>query len=359
MSFLAASHVPRHIVLVTDAWHPQVNGVVQTWTYMCRELEALGHRVTVVNALGSKSLAIRSEPGLRLCTEPTRHLKRVLRDALGSATAAPDALHIATEGPLGIAARRLALRLGWRFTTSYHTRFPEYLKRRFGFPAALTYRFMRWFHRPAQHVLVPTQAMLEELRVSGFDAEAPRLRVWSRGVDAERFVPGRSELFHLPRPIWLNVGRVAPEKNLEAFLSLPLPGSKVVIGSGPAEPELRARYPDAHWLGAVDHERLGCYYAAADVFVFPSRTDTFGLVMLESMACGTPVAAFPVTGPIDVVLPGITGSLNANLHEACLHALELDRDQVRAEALNCNWRAIAEVLLAALVPVHAGAQGRT
>lgn len=371
MVLQAASHAPRHIVLVTDAWHPQINGVVQTWTYMCRELEALGHRVTVVSALGSKSLAIRSEPGLRLCTEPMRHVRRVLARALGSATAAPDALHIATEGPLGLAARRMALRLGWQFTTSYHTRFPEYLKRRFGVPATLTYRFMRWFHQPAQRVLVPTQAMLDALRLSGFDTTTPRLRVWSRGVDACRFKPARDEVFHLPRPIWLNVGRVAPEKNLEAFLALPLPGSKVVVGSGPAEPELRARYPEVHWMGAVHHEQLARYYADADVFVFPSCTDTFGLVMLESMACGTPVAAFPVTGPIDVVMPGVTGSLDTDLHAACLRSLNLDRTQVRAAAEACNWRAIAEGLLAALVPTqvpakvpartptHAGAHGPT
>jgi glycosyltransferase involved in cell wall biosynthesis len=350
MNLQHASAAPRHIVLVTDAWHPQVNGVVQTWTYMRREIEALGHRMTVVNAQYSKAMPVPGEPGLSLCLEPMRHLQRVLRQALGSDTAAPDALHIATEGPLGLAARRLAQARGWKFTTSYHTRFPEYLQRRFKLPASLTYRFMRWFHKPSQCILVPTQAMVDELRSCGFENHGPRLRIWSRGVDAQKFVPDRRDLIQLPRPIWINIGRVAPEKNLEAFLSLDLPGSKVIVGNGPAEARLRARFPDAHWLGAVPHDELGPFYAAADVFVFPSRTDTFGLVMLESMACGTPVAAYPVTGPIDVVAQGVTGVLNADLRGACMAALTLDRDQVRAHAETCNWRTIAEVLLGSLVP---------
>lgn len=340
------------IVLVTDAWHPQFNGVVQTWTYMVRELSALGHRVRVVSPQGARTVAAPGEPDMHLALNARGHVERAL------AGAPPDALHIATEGPLGWAARRLALRRGWAFTTSYHTRFPEYLARRYRIPPAWTYPFMRRFHRPSQRVLVPTAAMRDELVAAGIG----RLAVWARGVDTDRFVPSadathREAVFGLPRPIWLNVGRIAPEKGLEAFLALDLPGSKVVLGAGPALGRLQAqfpahRHPNVHWVPQVEHAHLQPYYAAADVFVFPSRTDTFGLVMLEANACGTPVAAFPVTGPIDVVSPGITGVLDADLRRACLAALTLDRQRVRDASLAYRWRAIAEQLLGHLVALQ-------
>jgi glycosyltransferase involved in cell wall biosynthesis len=338
----AAAPAPlQHITLVTDAWHPQVNGVVRTWTYVQRELAALGRRLTVVHPSDSRGIRAPGEPDLVLCTEPFR----VVRDSF--AAAPPDALHIATEGPLGFAARRIALTRGWQFTTSYHTRFPEYLQARYRLPAALTYRGMRWFHQPSRAVLVPTDAMRRELQSRGF----MQTRIWSRGVDTDRFAPGDRSALALPRPIFLYTGRVAPEKGLDALLRLDLPGSVVIVGDGPERARLQANYPHAHWLGMQPHGELAPLYRAADVFAFPSRTDTFGLVLLEAMACGCPVAAFPVTGPIDVVQPGVTGVLDTDLRRACLGALLLDRERVRAAVEGRTWRAIAEDLLAALVPV--------
>jgi glycosyltransferase involved in cell wall biosynthesis len=343
-----SSDPARRIVLVTDAWHPQVNGVVHTWSYMQREIAALGHQLDVISPLGSRGVRAPGEPELLLSTEPFRHVRR------GLTAETPDALHIATEGPLGFAARRLALQRDWQFTTSYHTRFPEYLDARFGLPARLTYRAMRWFHRPSRQVLVPTEAMRRELAARGFE----RTRIWSRGVDTQVFRPGQRLALDLPRPIFLYAGRVAPEKGLDAFLALDLPGSKVIVGDGPDRARLQSVYTDAHWLGMRSHGELGVFYDSADVFVFPSRTDTFGLVMLEAIACGCPVAAFPVTGPVDVVTQGLNGVLHASLRIACLAALQLDRAQVRASVERRHWRAIAEDLLALLVPLqpqaHAG-----
>jgi glycosyltransferase involved in cell wall biosynthesis len=337
---------PAPIVLVTDAWHPQVNGVVQTWTYMQRELAALGLELLVIHPGGSRSMRAPGEPDILLSTEPLRHVARSLGDIV------PRSLHIATEGPLGWAARTLARRRGWRYTTSYHTRFPEYLWKRFRIPTALTSAVLRRFHRNAQAVLVPNETLREELRRAGF----ARTRIWSRGVDSERFHPGSRDRLSLPRPILLYVGRVAPEKNLSAFLELDHPGSRVVIGDGPDKARLQARYPQVHWLGVVPHTELSAYYDAADVFVFPSRTDTFGLVMLEAMASGCPVAAYPVCGPNVVVTPGVSGVLDADLERAVREALLLDRARVRAEALKRSWRAIAQDLVAAFVPAVAAAE---
>ncbi len=333
------------IVLVTDAWHPQVNGVVRTWTTMRQILSEWGHELIVVSPEGSRTLPAPSEPDLRLCLTPGRQLRRVLGDTI------PDALHIATEGPLGLAARRMALRRGWRFTTSFHTMFPDYLEARMGIPAALPWRYLRWFHRPSQCVLVPTPTVRDILVRRGL----ANLRVWSRGVDPRKFQPASSQAFRdLPRPVWLSVGRVAKEKNLDAFLSLDLPGSKVVVGAGPDEARLKKRFPDAVFLGMQQDGALPGYYAAADVFVFPSLTDTFGLVMLEAMACGTPVAAFRSEAPIAVVQEGVTGRLDDDLKRACLAALPLDRDAVRAHALTRSWDSVAADLLDALVPLTQG-----
>jgi glycosyltransferase involved in cell wall biosynthesis len=335
----------RPIVLVTDAWHPQVNGVVQTWTYVQRELAALGHELLVIHPGGSRGIAAPGEPDVLLSTEPARHLERSLGGLV------PAGLHIATEGPLGWAARALARRRRWGFTTSYHTRFPDYLRMRFGIPAGITTAVLRHFHRESHAVLVATDALRGELGAAGF----ARTRIWGRGVDGELFRPGaRDRLAHLPRPVFLYVGRVAPEKNIDAFLGLDLPGSRVVIGDGPDRPRLQARYPNALWLGRRGHEELPAYYAAADVFVFPSRTDTFGLVMLEAMACGCPVAAYPEAGPSHVVAHGVSGALHADLRQACIAALQLDRRRVRQAALQRSWRAIALELMAAVVPIAIG-----
>ncbi|ARP96933.1 glycosyltransferase family 4 protein [Bordetella genomosp. 13] len=330
------------IVLVTDAWRPQVNGVVRTWTTMLQILREWGHEVIVVSPEGGRTIPAPSEPELRLCLQPGRQLRRLLGDVV------PDVLHIATEGPLGLAARRMALRRGWRFTTGFHTMFPDYLQARMGIPASLPWRFMRWFHRPSQRVLVPTPTVRDIVASQGL----VNLQVWSRGVDGQKFQPGpRDFLDPLPRPIFVSVGRVAREKNLDAFLSLDLPGSKVVVGTGPDEARLRRKYPNAHFVGSQPDDMLPKYYSAADVFVFPSLTDTFGLVMLEAMACGAPVAAFRSEAPIAVVRQGLTGFLDDDLARACRGALELDRNAVREHALTRTWDAIARDLLAAFVPL--------
>ncbi|MEI2415832.1 glycosyltransferase family 1 protein [Orrella sp. JC864] len=331
-----------HILLVSDAWHPQVSGVVRTWTSVQRVLAGWGHTLEVIGPSGSLTIPAPSERALRLCINPGRHLRRLLGARV------PDALHIATEGPLGMAARSLALARGWRFTTSFHTAFPEYLQLRMGVPAALTYRYLRWFHRPSQKVLVPTHTLRTQLAAHGF----ANMQVWARGVDARQFAPDDGlALAGLPRPIHLSVGRLAREKNLDAFLALELPGSKVVAGDGPDAARLRKQYPDAVFLGMVPHDRLAPLYSAADVFVFPSLTDTFGLVMLEAMACGTPVAALPGAAPCAVVEEGVTGCVHADLARACHGALGLDRQQVRERTLGRTWDVIAGELLDALVPL--------
>jgi glycosyltransferase involved in cell wall biosynthesis len=311
---------------------------------MQRELASLGRELRVIHPGGSRAFPAPGEPDLMLSTEPGRHVVR------GLAGLEPAGLHIATEGPLGWAARALARRRKWRFTTSYHTRFPEYFKARFGVPAWMTTSVLRRFHGESRAVLVPTEDMARELRDRGF----ARTRIWGRGVDGEVFHPGaRDALAGLPRPILLYVGRVAPEKNLEAFLGMPFPGSKAVAGDGPQRARLQARHPEVTWLGMRTHESLPALYDAADLFVFPSRTDTFGLVMLEAMACGCPVAAYPVTGPINVVEQGETGVLNEDLRRACEGALLLDRARVREVALRRSWSGIAQELLAAIVPLRA------
>jgi glycosyltransferase involved in cell wall biosynthesis len=330
------------IALVTDAWHPQVNGVVRTWTTMLKILATWGHEVIVVSPEGARTVPAPSEPELRLCIQPGKQLKRLLGDVV------PDALHIATEGPLGLAARRMALRRGWCFTTGFHTMFPDYIQARMGIPAWLPWRFMQWFHKPSQRVLVPTPTVRDIVARNGLK----NLQVWSRGVDSEKFKPGPRDAFpDLPRPIFLSVGRVAKEKNLDAFLSLDLPGSKVVVGGGPDEQRLHRKFPNVHFTGMQADDKLPHYYSSADVFAFPSLTDTFGLVMLEAMACGTPVAAFRTEAPMAVIEDGNTGFLRDDLGQACLQALKLDRDVVRQHALTRTWDAIATDLLNALVPL--------
>ncbi len=330
------------IALCTDAWDPQVNGVVTTLRQTAEELRHLGHAVQVLSPNdGFRTMALPGYPEIRVALFPHRKLSRQL-DAL-----APDCLHIATEGPIGFAARRWARRRRMPFTTSYHTQFPEYVRARAPVPLRLSYAWLRRFHNAANRTLVATPKMLQTLQARGFR----QLGLWTRGVDTELFHPCRRRDPGLPRPIWVYAGRLAVEKNLPAFLDLDLPGSKLVIGDGPDGARLRSRHPDVHFAGFRHGEELAADLASGDVFVFPSRTDTFGLVMLEAMASGLPVAAFPVTGPLDVVEQGVSGVLHQDLGIACDQALRLDRERVRAAACGADWRAAAEQFLNHLAPI--------
>lgn len=317
------------IALVSDAWTPQVNGVVRTLTTTAEQLCRLGHEVTWFTPDKFRTVPCPSYPEIRLAFAPGRDLRRQL-DMAGA-----DAVHIATEGPLGWAARRWCLDRRLPFTTSFHTRFPDYLALRTGLPARLFWGPLRLFHRPATRILVATATLEDELRRNGL---GPCHR-WSRGVDLSLFRPDGdtlTELVDLPRPILLHVGRVAPEKNVEAFLMADAPGTKVVVGDGPALADLRRRYPSARFLGSLHGERLAAAYRSADVFVFPSRTDTFGLVMIEALASGTPVAAYPVPGPLDVITPDV-GVLHDSLATAIAGALGLDRAVCAAAGQAFSW----------------------
>ena len=334
------------VLIATDAWEPQVNGVVRTLSRTTAELKAMGHEVEIVSPDQFRTVPLPTYPEIKLALnayEPMQERFKAFE---------PEAIHIATEGPLGLAARRLCLEWRLPFTTSYHTRFPEYVSARLPVPTAAGYAFMRWFHKPSGRVMVATPTMRDELEKRGFRNLSP----WTRGVDTDLFRPraageNRPEpLEALPRPVFLNVGRVAVEKNIEAFLALDLPGSQVVVGEGPALEELRAKYPRAHFLGARFGEELAAIFAAADVFVFPSLTDTFGLVILEAMATGAPVAAYPAPGPIDIIPGSGAGVVDADLQTACLEALKLDRRAVRAYAERFSWRASSEQFLHNLQP---------
>jgi len=328
------------ILIVTDAWEPQVNGVVRTLKTTARELQAMGHEVRFLTPLEFRTLPCPTYPEIRLSLFPRAGVERVLREY------DPDCLHIATEGPLGMAARRYALRNDFPFTTAYHTRFPEYVRARFALPLSWSYAWLRRFHAPSRAVMAPTQVVVDDLVANGFE----RVRLWSRGVDQEIFRPQPSTRLKSEPPIFLYVGRVAVEKNVEAFLDLELPGSKWVVGTGPALERIRDRYPQTNYLGLLDREELAQVYAAADVFVFPSRTDTFGLVLLEAMACGLPVAAYPVTGPRDVIGDSRAGVLHEDLRTACLEALKLRREDALARAHMFSWRAATEQFFGHLHP---------
>jgi glycosyltransferase involved in cell wall biosynthesis len=340
----AAAARAHRLLIFTDAWAPQVNGVVRTLETLGRDLESLGCEVRYATPEGRVTVPLPTYPEIRLALFPRRSLEKLIDDF------APDAIHIATEGAIGLSARAICRARGLPFTTSFHTRFPDYVNARFPFiPKSLVYRFLRWFHSPASAVMVATPSLKQELEANGFR----NVRIWTRGVDVVQFRPIPEASLPYPRPIWLYVGRIAVEKNIEAFLSLDLPGTKVVIGDGPARAALARAYPSVQFLGPKSGEDLVRHYAASDVFVFPSLTDTFGLVMLEALACGVPVAAFPVQGPQDVIGDAPVAALSANLQEACLKALEIPHGAARAFALTRSWRICTEQFLSNLpVKVH-------
>ncbi|HQF30931.1 MAG TPA: glycosyltransferase family 1 protein [Hyphomicrobiales bacterium] len=332
------------IALVSDAWAPQVNGVVRTLERLCEELPKLGVEVVPLTPADYRTVPCPTYPEIALSLARPATIARRL-DAI-----APDHVHIATEGPLGFLARRWAIRNHHRFTTSFHTRFPEYLAARFPVPEALTYAVLRRFHNAAAGCMVSTASFEAELAERGFG----NLMRWSRGVDIELFRP-RPELQRtLKGPVFLYVGRVSVEKNIEAFLALDLPGTKLVVGDGPARAELEARYPDAVFAGAHAGEDLARLYAAADVFVFPSLTDTFGIVLLEALASGLPVAAYPVTGPIDVIDDTGTGVLGADLRTAALGALDISGARCREYATGFTWGHSARMFLDNVMRAHNG-----
>jgi glycosyltransferase involved in cell wall biosynthesis len=352
------------IVIVTDAWYPQINGVVRTLERTRDELLKLGHTVAFVTPEGFRTVPMPSYPDIRLALFPGRRVRRRMEDLK------PDAVHIATEGPLGLAARRWCLQHKFPYTTSFHTQFPEYVWLRTRIPLAWSYAVMRWFHGRAAAVMVATPTLHRRLTEHGFT----NLAGWSRGVDAQLFQPrdqtnldqampqiapdagpaqpAQQDPFKAARPVFMYMGRVAIEKNIEAFLSLELPGTKVVVGDGPDLDMLKKKYAEAVFTGFKTGKELAGHVAAADVFVFPSRTDTFGLVLIEALACGVPVAAFPVQGPIDIIDNGVTGFLDDDLQKAALAALALKPEACRNAALFYTWEACTRQFLSHLNPVQ-------
>ncbi|BEV44856.1 glycosyltransferase family 1 protein [Afipia carboxidovorans] len=322
------------ILVATDAWHPQINGVVRTLTMIAEAARALGAEVTFLTPQSFATVALPSYPDLRVALPGPAGVAALIEDAR------PDNIHIATEGPIGLLVRRYCLRRQLPFTTSFHTRFPEYVSARSPIPESWVWAGLRRFHAQSQAVMAATPALADELRGRGFHHVA----LWPRGVDTNLFHPRALDL-GLPRPVFLSVGRVAVEKNLQAFLGLDLPGTKVVVGDGPARAELERGYPDTIFLGAMQGDALAQAYAAADVFVFPSRTDTFGLVLLEALASGVPVAAFPVSGPKDVIGDVPVGVLDEDLAAACRGALAISRDVCRDFALAHTWEACARAFI--------------
>jgi glycosyltransferase involved in cell wall biosynthesis len=332
--------VKVRIAIVTDAWSPQTNGVVKTLSMTASQATLLGHQVLVIEPSQFRTLPCPTYPEIRLACFPCARMDRELV-AFGV-----EAIHIATEGPLGMSARKWCLRQGVPFTTSYHTQFPEYVQARFPIPLSVSYSYLRRFHGAARCTMVATPSMQRLLEGRRFR----NLARWTRGVDVELFRPRAKEFLAWPRPIAIYVGRIALEKNIEAFMTMPWSGTKVVVGDGPARAELESEHPEVRFTGYRYGEELARFIAAADVFVFPSRTDTFGLVLLEAMACGVPVAAYPVTGPIDVVLDGVTGSLDEDLARAARAALHLDPVACRRRALENSWEVATRQFLANMAP---------
>jgi glycosyltransferase involved in cell wall biosynthesis len=309
----------------------------------------MGHEIEMITPLQFKTIPCPTYPDISLSLFPGKGVARKIKDF------EPDAIHIATEGPLGLSARAYAVRNRLPFSTAYHTRFPEYVQARTGIPISWTYAFLRWFHGPSMAVMAPTIVVKNDLEKFGFT----NVVLWSRGVDTEVFNMQESKVLNSAHPIFLYVGRVAVEKNINAFLEIDLPGSKWVVGDGPAMAKIKQQYPNVNYLGVLQQPELAKVYAAADVFVFPSKTDTFGLVLLEAMACGTPVAAYPVTGPIDVLGDSPAGAMNDDLRTACLEALKIPREVARAHAERFSWRASTEQFARHLKPVPSPAVHRT
>jgi glycosyltransferase involved in cell wall biosynthesis len=330
------------VLIVTDAWRPQVNGVVRTLETLGHDLEELGHDVRYATPEGRFTLPLPTYSEIRLAIFPRKSLETMIGEFK------PNAIHIATEGTIGLSARKICLERKIPFTTSFHTRFPDYVRARIPIiPESVVYRFLRWFHGPADAMMVATPSLKREMEAHGFK----NVRIWSRGVDVNMFRPIEGASLPYPGPIWLYVGRIAVEKNIEAFLKLDLPGTKVLIGDGPARASLERHYPQAKFLGPKIGVDLVRHYAASDVFVFPSKTDTFGLVILEALACGVPVAAFPVQGPKDVLGDAPVAALDDDLKKACERALQIPRERCRAYALTRSWRACTEEFLANLPEV--------
>ena len=323
------------LVIVTDAWKPQVNGVVTTLGKTQDTSIQLGHQVHVINPSECKTIPCPTYPEIRLALGARAHVEKQINDFQ------PTHIHISTEGPLGQAARKYCLRNQLAFTTSYHTQFPEYIRERLPIPLSLSYKYFRHFHSKATCTMVGTPYQRKILQQRGFK----NISLWTRGVDTSIFKPRDKRHLDYPRPIWICAGRVAVEKNIEAFLSLDLPGTKVVIGDGPATNDLKQKYPDVKFEGYKFGAELSAYIASGDVFVFPSLTDTFGVVMLEAMACGLPIAAFPVTGPRDVVRNGVTGILNEDLQAAALEALTLNPQDCINQALQYTWEQATQQFL--------------
>lgn len=323
------------ILIVTDAWLPQVNGVVRTLQRLSEALVASGEEPLFLTPASFLTVPLPSYHDIRVAIPLPGQVGRAI------AAARSDHVQIATEGPLGMVARHYCLSRRLPFTTSYHTRFPEYVRMRAPIPQGWTYAWLRRFHNAGAATLVATPSLGAELTERGFQ----RVRPWTRGVDVGLFQPDRPRVLDLPRPIFLSVGRIAPEKNLEAFLELKLPGSKLVVGDGPSLAQLKLRHRDVVFLGAKFGGELADIYASSDVFVFPSRTDTFGIVLLEALASGLPVAAFPVTGPKDIIDDGVDGMLSESLRQAALGAMRLPRDAARAKALTFSWKRCAELFM--------------
>jgi glycosyltransferase involved in cell wall biosynthesis len=339
------------ILIVSDAWEPQVNGVVRTLQATIAELRKAGHEIGVVSPELFRSVPCPSYPEIRLAFAGWRKVGRHIR------VFGPQAIHISTEGPLGLAARRWCLKNGFPFTTAYHTRFPEYVAARLPLSPAFVWRFIRWFHRPARHIMVATRSLARELAEQGLG----QTMLWERGVDHDLFRPDcapHPAYADVPRPIQLYVGRVAVEKNIGAFLDIDRPGTKVIVGEGPALAALKAQHPVALFLGKLGGEALAAAYAGADVFVFPSRTDTFGLVVIEALSCGTPVAAFPVPGPGDIIRDG-AGALDEDLGRAIDTALACGRAEVATLGARYSWASCTAQFTNALtfVPTDVAPEG--
>ncbi|MDX1351875.1 MAG: glycosyltransferase family 1 protein [Thiomicrorhabdus sp.] len=335
------THTIKRLTLVTDAWFPQVNGVVTTLSNLVNELTDKGMVVDVIQPNDYANFPLPSYPEIRCVWRPKGLTNRILNFK-------PDAIHIATEGSLGWFARHIAIKHGLPFTSGYHTRYPEYIRARYPMPMKSSYAVLRYFHKAAQRTLVPAESIMHDLEAKGFK----NLHLMSRGVNTRIFNPEQHTLLGYPKPILLYVGRVAPEKNIEAFLTLDYPGSKLIIGDGPQRKALQKKYPEAIFLGVKKGSELARYYASADTFVFPSKTDTFGVVIIESIACGTPVAAYPVTGPQDIITEGLNGATDNCLKTAITKALTLPRKTIAVSIPQYTWEHAVQQFITVLAPIN-------